>query len=152
MDPTAPDARHATVAIAPLAVTEVARALDAFCLAERLPDDVAWRLRVALDEIVANIVSYGAAEAQPGAIDVWFRRLGDAVEVRIADDGVPFDPLARPAPDTRAPLEQRRPGGLGIALVKSLMDDVLYERTTRNILILRKRFDPGPGPGDTGQP
>jgi anti-sigma regulatory factor (Ser/Thr protein kinase) len=145
-------AHHAHVAIGELAPGQVAEALDAFCEAERLPHDVAWRLRVALDEIVANIVSHGAAGAKSGAIDVWFTRDGDTVEVRIADDGVPFDPLMRPAPQVTAPLEDRRPGGLGIVLVKALMDDVRYERTSRNILILRKRLDAGADAGDTGHP
>ena len=146
---TTPPGRHTHAAIAPAAVAQVAAALDAFCQAEHLPSDTAWRLRVTLDEIVANIVSYGAAGAGPGAIDVWFHRDGDAVEVRVADDGVPFDPLRQPGAPVSAPLEELRPGGLGIVLVKGLMDEVRYERTTRNILILRKRLDAGTeaGPG-----
>lgn len=148
---TIPPIRHANVALAPPAVAQVAAELDAFCQAENLPEDTAWRLRVALDEIVANIVSHGASGAKAGAIDVWFRRDGDTVEVRIADDGVPFDPLLRPAPSVTAPLEDRRPGGLGIVLIKGLMDDVRYERTTRNLLILRRKIA-GNDPGHAGYP
>ena len=147
-----PPGWHANVVMAPPAAGQVAAALETFCAAERLPEDTAWRLRVALDEIVANIVSHGATSDNPGAIDVWFRRDGDIVEVRIADDGVPFDPLQRPAPNLTAPLEDRRPGGLGIVLVKALMDDVRYERTTRNILSLRRKIDAGTDPGHTEQP
>ena len=149
---TMPPDWHANVAMAPPAAAQVAAALDAFCEAEHLPEDTAWRLRVALDEIVANIVSHGAAGANPGAIDVWFRREGDMVEVRIADDGVPFDPLVRPTPNLTAPLEDRGPGGLGIVLVKALMDEVRYERTTRNILSLRRKIDAGSDPGHTRHP
>jgi serine/threonine-protein kinase RsbW len=122
-------------------VGEVASALDAFCAAERLPEHVAWRLRVAMDEIVANIVTYGQTGTMAGAIDVWFRRIDEVVEVTVADDGPPFDPLARPDPDVTLPLESRQPGGLGIALVKTLMDDVSYERTARNVLTIRKRIE-----------
>ena len=134
-------ARHAHVAIGALAPGTVAAALDAFCVAERVPAEVAWRLQVALDEIVANIVSHGSLAGSRGALDVWFRREGTIVEVTVADDGPPFDPLARPAPDLQGSLEAREPGGLGIALVRALMDEVCYAREGRNRLTLRKRID-----------
>ncbi len=118
--------------------------MDGFCAAERLPAHVAWRLRVAIDEIVANIVAYGSPGVQSAALDVWFRRVGDMVEITVEDDGPAFDPLARADPDVSLPLESRQPGGLGITLVKSLMDDVRYERTSRNVLTIRKRIDSAP--------
>jgi anti-sigma regulatory factor (Ser/Thr protein kinase) len=62
------------------------------------------------------------------------------VEVTVADDGPAFNPLLQPEPDTTLPLASRQPGGLGITLIKSLMDDVRYERTDRNILTVRKRL------------
>ncbi|MEO6212328.1 MAG: ATP-binding protein [Vicinamibacterales bacterium] len=142
--------RHTHIAIGGPAVGQIASELDGFCAAEELPEDVAWRLRVALDEIIANVVSYGARGLEPSAMDVWFSRQGNLVEIRIADDGPPFNPLARPDPDVTLPLEARQPGGLGIALVKSLMDDVHYERTTRNILTIRKRIDAGQSAGEAG--
>ena len=142
-----PDGRHTQAVIGTPAVRRVAEALDAFCAEERLPHDVAWRLRVALDEIVANVVAYGKPAAESGTMDVWFRRDGEAVEITIADDGPPFDPIARPAPDVTLPLDARQPGGLGIALVKSLMDDVSYLRTTRNVLTIRKNIDAAPPGG-----
>ena len=148
-----PAGRHTHIAIGAPTVGQAADALDAFCAAERLPADVAWRLRVALDEIVANIVAHGthgaqADEARPGtslepALDVWFHREGTLVEVTVADDGPAFDPLARPDPVVTLPLDSRQPGGLGIALVKALMDEVRYARTTRNVLTIRKRIEPG---------
>lgn len=132
------DERHTQAVIGTTAVGRVAEALDAFCADEGLPHEVAWRLRVALDEIVANVVAYGRPRGSgEGTLDVWFRRNGRLVEITIADDGPPFDPLARPAPDVTLPLEARQPGGLGIALVKSLMDEVSYTRTTRNVLTIR---------------
>lgn len=144
-----PAGQHAHIAIGALAVGQAIQALDAFCDAEGLPADVAWRLRVALDEIVANIVAYGTTSPRAAggdgapALDVWFRRDGPLVELTVADDGPAFDPLGRPDPVVTLPLEQRQPGGLGIALVKAMMDDVRYERTTRNVLTMRKRMDAG---------
>ena len=146
VDHLMPGGRHTHVVIGSPALRQIAEALDTFCVEEGLPQEVAWRLRVALDEIVANIVGHGD-RGGGGTLDVWFRRDGDAAEVTIADDGPPFDPLSRPAPDVTLPLEARQPGGLGIALVKSLMDDVRYVRTTRNVLIIRKHIDGIPNVG-----
>ena len=143
-----PAGRHAHFAAAAASVRQVADALDTFCAGERLPREASWQLQVALDEIVANLVNHAAGGGRTPGFDVWFRRDGDAVEITVADDGPAFDPLARPDPDVTAPLEARQPGGLGIMLVKSLMDDVRYERTTRNLLTIRKRIiNPGNGPG-----
>jgi serine/threonine-protein kinase RsbW len=147
-----PAGRHTTVALAPPAVGQIAEALEAFCQAEALPEDAAWRLKLAMDEIVANVVSHGATGRPGGRIDVWFCRDHDMVEVRVEDDGLPFDPLSRPDPDVSGPLEERQPGGLGIVLVKGLLDEVRYQRTTRNILTLRKGLDAGGNTGAAGKP
>lgn len=141
---------HAHVAAAAPAVGKIAAALETFCSVESLPPDVVWKLRVALDEIVANIVSYGTRAEKSSSIDVWFSREGALVRVRIADDGPPFDPLARPDPDVTLPLHLRQVGGLGIKLVRSLMDEVHYERTSHNILTIGKRIGTDTGAGDTG--
>lgn len=145
-----PEPRRAHVPAAASAVARVTGALDAFCAAEHLPDDATWRLRVALDEIVANIVAHGVAGETAPAIDVSFRLEAGGIEVVVADDGPAFDPLARPAPDLTLPLESRQPGGLGIVLVTSLMDDVRYERTTRNVLTMWTRIRPDGASGDPG--
>ena len=135
-----PPGRRAQFVATPTAPRHVAEALDAFCAAERIPEDLCWRLQVALDEIVANIVGHAAAGSHQPEFDVWFCRTGDLIEITVTDDGPPFDPLSLPAPDTGLPLDARKPGGLGIMLVKSLMDSVLYERTSRNVLTIRKRI------------
>jgi serine/threonine-protein kinase RsbW len=60
--------------------------------------------------------------------------------VTIEDDGVAFDPLARAAPDVTADLDEREIGGLGIHLVRTLMDGMTYERRgERNVLVIVKR-------------
>jgi serine/threonine-protein kinase RsbW len=145
-----PAGRHAHFSVAGTTVNQVAGALDAFCAAEQLPDNIAWRLRVVLDEIVANVVAHANRGSEPSVLDIWFDRRNDLVEIRVADDGPAFDPLTHPLPNVSLPLEQRQVGGLGIALVRSLMDEVHYERTTHNILTIQKRIPPGGRDGEAG--
>jgi anti-sigma regulatory factor (Ser/Thr protein kinase) len=55
--------------------------------------------------------------------------------VEIADDGPPFDPTTRPDPNVEAPLAEREPGGLGLMLIRRMVDQVRYRREgERNIL------------------
>ena len=71
------------------------------------------------------------------------RFVADRLTVTIADDGVPFNPLSVKKPDTESSLEDREFGGLGIHLVRSLVDDVSYHRRIdKNVLTLMKRVDP----------
>ena len=59
----------------------------------------------------------------------------------ITDDGAPYDPMSAPAADTTSPLESRDPGGLGVFLVRQLMDRVEYARKDgRNCLLLAVRL------------
>ena len=149
-DTSPPAARHARFAADAAAVRQAAEALDVFCADEGIPRQSRWPLQVALDEILANVVSHARNGAGSAMFDVWFRRCGDDVEVVVADDGPAFDPLAQPAPDVTLPLEKRQPGGLGIMLVKSLLDEIKYERTARNVVTLRKRIPAGGVPGEAG--
>lgn len=139
--------RLSHIAASARAVRQVADALDDFCLQERLPADVSWQLRVAVDELVSNVVTHAPAGVTP-AIDVEFRRDGDTVEITVSDDGPAFDPFGIREPDIKAPLEQRQPGGLGILLVKRLMDDVRYRRTAKNVVTLRKGIRPSASRGE----
>ena len=146
MCPASPDLSMASgrlshISATALAVRKVADALDAFCTRERLPEDVAWRLGVAVDEIVANIVMHAPAGVTP-AIDVDFSHEGDLVEITISDDGPPFDPFSHPPPDLDRPLETREPGGLGIVLIRGLMDEVGYTGGGKNVVTLRIRLRP----------
>jgi serine/threonine-protein kinase RsbW len=143
-------ARHARFAADAAAVQQAADALDVFCAEEGVSRQDRWPLQVALDEILTNVVSHARDGAGSAIFDVWFRRVGDDLEVVVADDGPAFDPLSQPAPDVTLPLEKRQPGGLGIMLVKTLLDEVRYERTTRNVVTLRKRMPAGGVPGEAG--
>jgi serine/threonine-protein kinase RsbW len=119
----------------------VEQAFDAFSEDNRLPEPAVHAAQVALDEILSNTVRSGYAGASRGEIEVSFRVVGDLLEVLISDDARPFNPLEREDPDVSAPLLERPVGGLGIYLVKRLMDVVEYERVgDRNRLRLGKRI------------
>ena len=115
--------------------------LEAFAASSGLAPATTWPFQVALDEVLSNILRHGAARSP---IQVSLRLTGDALEMLILDEAAPFNPLAVPAPDTRAPLDTRKVGGLGIALVRQLMDVVEYQRVAdRNRLLLRRRVSSG---------
>ena len=62
--------------------------------------------------------------------------------MEIVDDGTPFNPLERESPDTTLPLEKRPVGGLGVMLVKNLVDEITYDcEGGRNRVLLGKRLD-----------
>ncbi|MBQ3704925.1 MAG: ATP-binding protein [Clostridia bacterium] len=100
------------------------------------------QLDVAIDEIFGNIAQYAYPSA-PGTATVRFS-LDEAermAEVTFVDAGIPFDPLARSAPDVSLSAEERQIGGLGIYLVRKTMDAVEYKyEDGHNILTLRKRI------------
>jgi anti-sigma regulatory factor (Ser/Thr protein kinase) len=120
---------------------EVARAFDAFAGSLGITGPQADAVHVALDEILSNTVRSGFTAGRVGRIDVRFDFVDGNLDILLVDDGMAFDPLSRPAPDTAAPLDLRPVGGLGIHLVRQLMDHVEYERREeRNRLRLRKRI------------
>ena len=118
-------------------VREAILAFERFGRAHGVSEGAAWRVPLALDEILSNIVRHPVSAGQ-APIDVTFSVEDDVVAVEIVDATGPFNPLLAPPPETTGPLEQRRPGGLGIALVRQLMDETLYERRdNRNHFVMR---------------
>jgi anti-sigma regulatory factor (Ser/Thr protein kinase) len=122
--------------------TEIERVVE---LAERfgeehqLAAEVVMSIHLVLDEVVANIIAHGYDDTAEHQIRVTLGLDDSVLAIRVEDDGRPFDPLAAPAPNLDLPLEERPVGGLGIHIVRSVMDAVEYHRDGgRNILIMRK--------------
>ena len=94
------------------------------------------QLELAVEEAVVNICLY-AYEVPPGELLVRIEPAEPRFVVELIDEGVPFDPLAEVAPDMHAGVEDRAIGGLGIFLVRRVMDEVAYLREgSRNVLKL----------------
>jgi len=122
-------------------VSEIVRlveSLERFGQEAGLHDEVAFRVTLALDEIVSNVIRHGFEDGGEHPITVTVDVTGGTITATVVDDGRPFDPLQAPPPDLDVPLAVRKPGGLGIHLVKTTMDDVVYTRDgTRNVLTMR---------------
>ena len=84
-----------------------------------------------LDEVVSNIIRHGSPDGARREIRVRLALEAGRLLVEVEDDGIPFDPRAVPEPDLDAPVERRRPGGLGIPLCRALMERIDYAREGR---------------------
>ncbi len=107
-------------------------------LQTEMPEKVVHDMLVALDELMTNVVMH--AEQAAGPIEVELRYDMRAVEARISYLAVEFDPTTWRAPAVGATIAGSRIGGLGIKLVRTLLDEFRYEYIDgRNVLILVKR-------------
>ena len=131
------DALRMTIGSGPGEVARVNAAFAEFAKAHALPASVRRSVHVALDELLINTIVYGfTGEAGGGgeaSVEVEVR--ADRVCVTLTDNGRPFDPFGVPLP----PPVPDRIGGLGIHLVRGLMDEVSYQRRGDwNVVVLAK--------------
>lgn len=109
--------------------------------ASKLNSELEGSLNLALEEAVTNVVLYAYPEGTEGDVIVDAAVTDKALTFTITDTGKPFDPTARPDVDINAGVEDRPIGGLGIHLVRQIMDDVRYERRgNKNVLIITKKY------------
>jgi sigma-B regulation protein RsbU (phosphoserine phosphatase) len=103
-------------------------------------DDLAFKLVLALEEAVANVVNHAfVGVAPPHRIEVVLDTGDGQVVAEVIDNGRAFDPSTAPEPDLSLPLAERDPGGLGILLIHRMMDRVEYRRSDgKNCLRLEK--------------
>ncbi len=105
-------------------------------------DKIIFTLHLALDEILTNIISYGFSDNNDHLIDICYTLSGDELTLKIVDDSNPYDPANAPTPDVEASLEDRKIGGLGIYLIKNMMDKINYSsKNGKNTLILTKKCE-----------
>ena len=116
-------------------------AFAAFAEAHALPTEVRRSLNVAIDDLLANALSHGGTGRDACSVTVEVKLDHERVTVTLTDDGPPFDPFGRDAPDTTLSVEERPIGGLGIHLVGQLMDKVNYQRREgHNVVVLVKEL------------
>lgn len=148
------NAFRVTIGADPGDATGVGAAFAEFADAHALPAAVRRSVNVALDELLTNTLSHGLAGREGGqggevTVDVELR--ADRVSVTLTDDGRPFDPFDLATPDTALTVEERQIGGLGIHLVRKMMDEVSYQRRAdRNVVVLVKHLTGGMTAGQRG--
>ncbi|MCA0388651.1 MAG: ATP-binding protein [Bacteroidetes bacterium] len=98
-----------------------------------------YDILIAVDEILSNIVYYAYEEGEEGQIEIRMIYSDKSLRLEFIDEGREFNPLIKSDPDLSIPPEEREIGGLGIFIVKKLMDSVVYSREgKRNILKITK--------------
>lgn len=104
--------------------------LGAFIARENLGDSVEFALNFVVEELFTNMVKYNTGAGDPISIEVAMRNGG--IWLQLVDHDVdPFDPSKLDDVDTQKPIDDRVPGGLGIHLVKSMVDEITYSYDNR---------------------
>lgn len=125
----------------PVESRQIEEWVQAFAEAAQLSPAARNAFDLALVEWVTNVISYAYDDAREHWIAVRFLTSPGQARVEIEDDGRAFNPLTLPPVETNTPLEQRAIGGLGVHMIRQLMDSVEYRRAEdRNILTMTRRM------------
>jgi serine/threonine-protein kinase RsbW len=104
-----------------------------------LPQKCLFEINLGLDELFTNIISYGFEDELEHQIKFTLAKDRETLVVQVEDDGRPFNPLDVAGPEVSQDLDSINIGGLGIHLVKKMMDNINYQRIEgKNKLILKK--------------
>ena len=122
-------------------VPQLADFVDMVCEEVGFDPSIAIQMNLAIEEAVVNVMSYAYPVSTVGNVSIEAQADDDCLTFTIIDNGTPFDPTAKSEVDTTLSAEERPIGGLGIHLVRQLMDGINYERIDgKNILTLRKKL------------
>ncbi len=115
------------------------KAVGDFAESMSWPEEVTFKVKLVVEEILMNVISYGGDRAHRPRIMLLLSQCNDLVSLEISDDGTAYDPLSAPPPDLESELEDRPIGGLGVHLIRELMDSVSYKfEDGRNHLLVTK--------------
>jgi anti-sigma regulatory factor (Ser/Thr protein kinase) len=99
-------------------------------------------INLALDELFSNIISYGFKDDLEHLVKIQIIRENGRLNLRVEDDGIPFNPLETEEIAPARDIDNCNIGGLGLHLVKKLMDQICYERYEgKNKLTLKKAIE-----------
>ena len=104
-------------------------------------DKDVYNIQLATDEAASNIIEHAYEGVTDGVVEISCGMKGKELQIVLVDHGEPFDPSEVPLPDLKADLAERKIGGLGIFLMRKLMDEVHYHSNTdkSNVLTMIKR-------------
>lgn len=116
-------------------LNQVLNVVGAFVRQAGAKEEKLGQIELVLEELLVNIINYAYPDRQ-GTIEIRYQCPQSAqLELEIFDCGIPFDPLSIPEVDTQAPLEDRPIGGLGIFLIRNMVESIHYRREQdKNVL------------------
>ncbi len=118
----------------------LAAEVSAWCGRQALSEEVDYQVNLVLDEVVSNVIRHGYRDKRQHEIRVDLDFLDGELTIQVEDDGVHFSPLQVSPPDISKPINERPVGGLGIYMVRQIMDSLDYRRENgRNSLVMKKR-------------
>jgi sigma-B regulation protein RsbU (phosphoserine phosphatase) len=122
-------------------VPQLAAFVDEVCEIAGFDMSTTMSINLALEEAVVNVMSYAYPAGTVGNVNIEAVANDNRLKFIISDWGTPFDPTAEKEVDTTLSAEERPIGGLGIHLVRQIMDSINYERIDgKNVLTLRKKL------------
>ncbi len=123
-------------------LTQVASFVEEICEELGLGADWVFNLNLVLEEAMTNVIMYAYPEGEKHEIWLLVQKEPDSMlTLVLEDEGIAFDPTEVPDADVTLSAEERPIGGLGIFLIRQIMDEVTYERANnRNILTMRKNI------------
>ena len=122
-------------------IPQLADFVETIAEEKHLDHSLTLSLNLALEEAVTNVIMYAYPKGTDGLVDIEAIIREHSLSFVISDSGQPFDPTAQPDADVSQSIENRQVGGLGIYLVRSIMDSVSYERNGgKNILSMTKNI------------
>lgn len=124
-------------------IPKLAGFTDAVCEAANLDMDMCMRMNLAIEEAVVNVMKYAYPKGVRGMVNI-DATIGDkGLMFVISDSGTPFDPTTQAEVDTTLSAKERSIGGLGIHIIRQIMDNINYEYIDgRNVLTLLKKLPP----------
>lgn len=118
-------------------LSQVLNVVGAFAREAGATEEKLGQIELVLEELLVNIINYAYPNGQgPIEIQYWHSQQAH-LWLEILDQGIPFDPLSAPEVDTQLPLEDRPIGGLGIFLIRNMVESIHYRRENdKNVLTL----------------
>ncbi len=120
-------------------LTILSEKIDKMAEEWELPHALAMNINLVVEEAVTNIIFYAFNDNGKHQISISVSLKESLLQIKITDNGIPFNPLLQRQPDINLPVEERPVGGLGIFLISQIMDEMKYTRQKKqNILTLNK--------------
>ena len=125
-------------------IPRLAEIAERFGRAHHLSEDDVANIQLVLDEMVINVIRHGYEDVGDHGvhrISITLRVAADLLTIELKDTARPYDPREAPAPQFDLPIEERSPGGLGVHIVRSIMDTMDYRRERgQNIVTMTKNL------------